>query len=92
MRQSLRHLGNIPCPRCQECRTFVDLIGNDLVEGVGLAVMGFTILRRQLQAEVCRHALIQERDVIRRAEVACRQRLKIKDFLPAAGKFRASTQ
>src|SRR5581483_9559246 len=81
MREWLRHLRYVPGPCRQECCAFVDLVGNHFVEGVGLAVVSFAIVRRLLYAEVPRHAFIDELNVVGRTEVARAQGFKIEDLL-----------
>src|SRR6185312_3830975 len=81
MRKRLRHLRDIPRPGCEQCRAFVDLVGNHFVEGISLAVVRLTIVRGLLHAEVSRHALVDELHVIGGAKVARAERLEIEDLL-----------
>ncbi len=48
MGQSHRHFRNIPCPGGQQRRTFIDLVGNDLIESICLVVMRLAVMCRLL--------------------------------------------
>ena len=59
VRQRLRHFGHVPRPGREQRRSLVDLLGDHLVEGLGLAVVSLAVMRRKLNAEVCGHALLR---------------------------------
>src|SRR2546423_9425714 len=69
MRQSLRHLRDIPRPCRDNRRAFIDGLRNNFVKGISLAVMRLAVAGNTRQREECWDAVIHEWHVIGRAIV-----------------------